>query len=33
VIARYLRDRKSIAAPQLNLPKLAGVEGNRGIAP
>jgi S-sulfosulfanyl-L-cysteine sulfohydrolase len=32
VIARYLRDRKSIAAPSLNLPKLAGVEGNRGIA-
>ena len=33
VIARYLRDRKSIAAPALNVPKLAGVEGNRGIAP
>ena len=32
VIARYLRDRRSIAAPSLNLPKLAGVEGNRGIA-
>jgi len=33
VIARYLRDRKSIAAPALNVPRLAGVEGNRGIAP
>ena len=32
VVARYLRDRKSIAPPVLNLPKLAGVEGNRGIA-
>ena len=33
VLARYLRDRKSIRAPSLNLPKLSGVEGNRGIAP
>jgi sulfur-oxidizing protein SoxB len=32
VISRYLRDRKSIAAPKLNLPKLVGVEGNPGIA-
>jgi len=33
VISRYLRDRKTIAAPALNLPKVAGVEGNLGIAP
>ena len=32
VIVKYLRDRKSIAAPKLNLPKLVGVEGNSGIA-
>ena len=31
VIASYLRDRKSIAPPRLNLPKLVGVEGNPGI--
>ena len=33
VITRYLKDRKTIAAPSLNLPKLVGVEGNFGIAP
>ncbi len=32
VVATYLRDRKTIAAPKLNLPKLVGVEGNTGIA-
>jgi sulfur-oxidizing protein SoxB len=32
VISQYLRDRKSIAAPKLNLPTLVGVEGNPGIA-
>jgi sulfur-oxidizing protein SoxB len=32
VIATYLRDRKSLAPPKLNLPKLVGVEGNPGIA-
>jgi sulfur-oxidizing protein SoxB len=32
VITRYLRDRKSIAPPKLNLPKVVGVEGNPGIA-
>src|SRR5258706_5295008 len=32
VISRYLRDRKALAAPTLNLPKLVGVEGNPGIA-
>jgi len=31
VIAEYLRHHKSIAAPKLNVPKLVGVEGNRGI--
>jgi sulfur-oxidizing protein SoxB len=32
VIAAYLRDRKTIAEPKLNIPRLVGVEGNRGIA-
>jgi sulfur-oxidizing protein SoxB len=31
VVAAYLRERKTIAAPKLNLPALAGVEGNPGI--
>ena len=31
VLAAYLRERKTIAAPRLNLPALAGVEGNPGI--
>ena len=33
VIGAYLRDRKSIAAPKLNLPRLVGVGANPGIAP
>ena len=33
VIARYLRDRKTIAPPKLNLPRLVGVDGNPGMAP
>ncbi len=33
VIARYLRDRKTIAAPVLNLPRVVGVGGNPGMAP
>ena len=32
VIATYLRAKKSIAPPKLNLPRLEGVEGNPGIA-
>jgi S-sulfosulfanyl-L-cysteine sulfohydrolase len=32
VIAGYLRDRKTIAAPRVNMPKLVGIEGNPGIA-
>ncbi len=32
VVARYLRDRKTIATPKLNLPRLTGVQGNPGIA-
>ncbi|GIX27160.1 MAG: thiosulfohydrolase SoxB [Burkholderiales bacterium] len=32
VVARYLRDRKTIPAPKLNLPKLVGMKGNPGIA-
>jgi len=32
LIATYLRDRKSLAPPKLNLPNLVGVEGNPGIA-
>ncbi len=31
VVGRYLRDRKLIRTPNLNLPRLAGVKGNRGI--
>jgi len=31
VVTRYLRDRKSLAAPTLNMPRLVGVEGNPGI--
>jgi sulfur-oxidizing protein SoxB len=33
VIARYLRDRKSVTAPKLNLPRLVGVAGNPGMGP
>jgi sulfur-oxidizing protein SoxB len=32
VISAYLRDRKSIATPRLNLPKLVGVAGDPGLA-
>ena len=32
VITAYLRAKKSIAPPKLNLPRLEGVEGNAGIA-
>jgi len=32
VIEAYLRERKTIAAPRLNVPSLTGVEGNPGIA-
>jgi sulfur-oxidizing protein SoxB len=32
VIERYLRDQKTIKPPTLNLPTLAGVAGNPGIA-
>ncbi len=32
VVARYLRDRKTIRPPRLNLPRLIGAEGNPGIA-
>ena len=32
VVTRYLRDRATLPAPRLNLPKLVGVEGNPGIA-
>lgn len=31
VVAKYLRDRKTIAAPRINLPRLIGVAGNRGL--
>jgi sulfur-oxidizing protein SoxB len=33
VIATYLRDRKVVSAPRLNVPRLVGVEGNLGLAP
>jgi S-sulfosulfanyl-L-cysteine sulfohydrolase len=32
LIATYLRSRKSLAPPKLNVPKLVGVEGNPGAA-
>ncbi len=32
VIAAYLRDRKTIPAPKLNLPRLIGVERNPGMS-
>jgi sulfur-oxidizing protein SoxB len=32
VIAAYLRDRRTIAEPKLNVPRLVGVEGDPGIA-
>ena len=32
VVARYLRDRKTIMPRKLNQPKLIGVKGNPGIA-
>ena len=32
VVTQYLRDRKTLAAPRLNLPRLIGVTGNRGVA-
>jgi sulfur-oxidizing protein SoxB len=32
VIAQYLRARKTIAPPKLQLPRLVGVEGNPGMA-
>jgi sulfur-oxidizing protein SoxB len=32
VVGKYLRDRKTLPAPKLNVPKLVGVEGNPGIA-
>jgi len=31
VVARYLRDKKTIAPRQLNLPKLVGMAGNPGM--
>ncbi len=32
VIAAYLRAKKTVAPPRLNLPKVVGVEGNPGMA-
>ena len=32
LLARYLRDKKTIRSPTLNLPRLIGAEGNPGIA-
>ncbi|MDP2829582.1 MAG: thiosulfohydrolase SoxB [Sulfuricellaceae bacterium] len=32
VVAKYLRDKKTISPRKLNMPKLVGVEGNPGIA-
>ncbi len=32
VVAKWLRTKKTVAAPKLNLPKLVGMAGNPGIA-
>ena len=32
VVTKYLRERKTIAVPRLNVPKLIGIDGNPGIA-
>jgi sulfur-oxidizing protein SoxB len=32
VVGGYLRDKKTLATPKLNLPRLIGVEGNKGMA-
>ena len=32
VVARYLRDKKTITEVTLNEPRIKGVEGNQGIA-
>jgi sulfur-oxidizing protein SoxB len=32
VVEQYLRDRKTIPAPKVNVPKLVGMEGDPGIA-
>jgi len=32
LLAGYLRDRKSIAPRKLNVPRVIGVKGNRGLA-
>jgi sulfur-oxidizing protein SoxB len=32
VVTRYLRARRSVAPVKLNVPRLLGVGGNRGIA-
>jgi sulfur-oxidizing protein SoxB len=32
VVARYLRDRKTITPRKLNQPKLVGMKGNTGLA-
>ena len=32
IVTQYLRDRKTLPAPRLNMPRLIGMAGNRGIA-
>jgi hypothetical protein len=32
VVAKYLRDQKTLKAPRLNLPTIKGVQGNPGIS-
>ena len=32
LVSAYLRQRKVIKRPRLNLPRVAGVTGNRGMA-
>jgi hypothetical protein len=31
-MARHLKDRKTIPAPRLNLPRIHGADGNAGFA-
>ena len=32
VVGGYLRDKKTIKPPKLNLPRLIGMDGNKGMA-
>jgi sulfur-oxidizing protein SoxB len=32
VVGSYLRDKKTIRTPKLNLPRLIGMDGNKGMS-